>query len=129
MGLLVLILVAAVIWLYFKTKRLQERADKAARMAKQLENKRVITLQATSEQEPVSTQAVNTNNRRESPRAISASLNTGIPELDGPGMLLPIGEGISNQIFPRDQVEGYPITMLETVTSSKSLTKEKSIVK
>ena len=98
MGLLVLILVAAVIWLYFKTKSLQERADKAARMAKHLENKRGITPLATSQQEPVSIKAEKTNNRRESPRAISASLNTGIPELDGPGMYQRLtGQGPSSQ--------------------------------
>jgi len=98
LGLLVLILVAAVIWLYFKTKSLQERADKAARMAKHLENKRGITPLATSQQEPVSIKAEKTNNRRESPRAISASLNTGIPELDGPGMYQRLtGQGPSSQ--------------------------------
>ena len=104
MGLLIFILIATIIWFYFKNKDLQKKANSAQRTAIQLQEERV------RERRTVATPATERNNfeeditvasleNRESSTAEqprrqrstslqqnSDSLNTGIAELDGPGM-------------------------------------------
>ena len=104
MGFLIFVLIATVIWFYFKNKDLQKKANSAQRTAIQLQEERVI------ERRPVATAAAERNNFKEDITATSLenresstaeqprrqrstslqqnsdSLNTGIAELDGPGM-------------------------------------------
>ena len=104
MGFLIFVLIATVIWFYFKNKDLQKKANSAQRTAIQLQEERV------RECRPVETAAAERNDfeeditvpsfeNRESSTAEqprqhrstslqqnSDSLNTGIAELDGPGM-------------------------------------------
>ena len=104
MGFLIFVLIATVIWFYFKNKDLQKKANSAQRTAIQLQEERV------RERRSVATPATERNNfeeditvasleNRESSTAEqprrqrstslqqnSDSLNTGIAELDGPGM-------------------------------------------
>ena len=104
MGFLIFVLFATVIWFYFKNKDLQKKANSAQRTAIQLQEERV------RERRSVATPATERNNfeeditvasleNRESSTAEqprqhrstslqqnSDSLNTGIAELDGPGM-------------------------------------------
>ena len=104
MGLLIFVLIATVIWFYLKNKDLQKKANSAQRTAIQLQEERV------RERRSVATPATERNNfeeditvasleNRESSTAEqprqhrstslqqnSDSLNTGIAELDGPGM-------------------------------------------
>ncbi|MDA7432608.1 hypothetical protein N8506_01875 [Synechococcus sp. AH-601-N23] len=104
MGFLIFILIATVIWFYFKNKDLQKKANSAQRTAIQLQEERV------RERRPVVTAAAERNNLKEditvasfnnresstaeqprqhrstSLQQNSDSLNTGIAELDGPGM-------------------------------------------
>ena len=104
MGFLIFVLIATVIWFYFKNKDLQKRANSAQKTAIQLQEERV------RERRSVATPATERNNfeeditvasleNRESSTAEqprqhrstslqqnSDSLNTGIAELDGPGM-------------------------------------------
>ena len=104
MGFLIFVLIATVIWFYFKNKDLQKKANSAQRTAIQLQEERVI------ERRPVATPAAVRNNFEEDITATSLenresstaeqprqhgstslqqnsdSLNTGIAELDGPGM-------------------------------------------
>jgi hypothetical protein len=104
MGFLIFVLIATVIWFYFKNKDLQKKANTAERTASQLQEERV------RERRSVATAAAERNNfeeditvpsfeNRESSTAEqprrqrstslqqnSDSLNTGIAELDGPGM-------------------------------------------
>ena len=104
MGFLIFVLIATVIWFYFKNKDLQKKANSAQITALQLQEERVR--KCTS----VATTAVERNNLKEDITAASLenresstaeqprrqrstslqqnsdSLNTGIAELDGPGM-------------------------------------------
>ena len=104
MGFLIFVLIATVIWFYLKNKDLQKRANSAQKTAIQLQEERV------RERRSVATPATERNNfeeditvanheNRESSTAEqprqhrstslqqnSDSLNTGIAELDGPGM-------------------------------------------
>lgn len=104
MGLLIFVLIATIIWFYLKNKDLQKRANSAQKTAIQLQEERV------RERRSVATPATERNNfeeditvasleNRESSTAEqprqhrstslqqnSDSLNTGIAELDGPGM-------------------------------------------
>lgn len=104
MGFLIFVLIATVIWFYFKNKDLQKKANSAQRTAIQLQEERV------RERRPVATAAAERNNFKEDITATSLdnresstaeqprrqrstslqqnsdSLNTGIAELDGPGM-------------------------------------------
>ena len=104
MGFLILVLITIVIWFYFKNKDLQKKANSAQRTAIQLQEERV------RERRPVATAAAERNNFKEDITATSLenresstaeqprrqrstslqqnsdSLNTGIAELDGPGM-------------------------------------------
>ena len=104
MGFLIFVLIATVIWFYFKNKDLQKKANSAQITALQLQEERVR--KCTS----VATAAVERNNLKEDITAASLenresstaeqprqhrstslqqnsdSLNTGIAELDGPGM-------------------------------------------
>ena len=104
MGLLIFVLIATIIWFYLKNKDLQKRANSAQKTAIQLQEERV------RERRSVATAAAKRNNfeeditvarfeNRESSTAEqprqhrstslqqnSDSLNTGIAELDGPGM-------------------------------------------
>ena len=102
MGFLILVLIAIVIWFYFKNKDLQKKANSAQRTAIQLQEERV------RERRPIATAAAERNNFKEDITAASLenieystaeqpmqhrstslqqnsdSLNTGIVELDGP---------------------------------------------
>ena len=104
MGFLIFVLIATVIWFYFKNKDLQKKANSAQRTAIQLQEERV------RERRSVATTPVERNNFKEDITAASLesresstaeqprqhrstslqqnsdSLNTGIAELDGPGM-------------------------------------------
>ena len=104
MGFLIFVLIATVIWFYLKNKDLKKRANSAQKTAIQLQEERV------RERRSVATPATERNNfeeditvasleNRESSTAEqprqhrstslqqnSDSLNTGIAELDGPGM-------------------------------------------
>ena len=104
MGFLIFVLIATVIWFYFKNKDLQKRANSAQKTAIQLQEERV------RERRSVATPATERNNfeediivaslensesstaeqprqhRSTSLQQNSDSLNTGIAELDGPGM-------------------------------------------
>lgn len=106
MGFLILVLIAIVIWFYFKNKDLQKKANSAQRTAIQLQEERVrerrsaataaaaaernnfeedITV-ASLENRESSTAEQPRQHRSTSLQQNSDSLNTGIAELDGPGM-------------------------------------------
>ena len=104
MGFLIFVLIATVIWFYFKNKDLQKKANSAQRTALQIQKERVrerrsaattaaernnfeedITV-ARLENRESSTAEQPRQHRSTSLQQNSDSLNTGIPELDGPGM-------------------------------------------
>ena len=104
MGFLIFVLIATVIWFYFKNKDLQKKANSAQRTAIQLQEERVrerrsvatppterndfeedITV-ASLENRESSTAEQPRRQRSTSLQQNSDSLNTGIAELDGPGM-------------------------------------------
>ena len=104
MGLLIFVLIATIIWFYLKNKDLQKRANSAQKTAIQLQEERVrerrsvatpaterndfeedITV-ASLENRESSTAEQPRQHRSTSLQQNSDSLNTGIAELDGPGM-------------------------------------------
>ena len=104
MGLLIFVLIATIIWFYLKNKDLQKRANSAQKTAIQLQEERVrerrsvatpaterndfeedITV-ASLENIESSTAEQTRQHRSTSLQQNSDSLNTGIAELDGPGM-------------------------------------------
>ena len=104
MGFLILILIALVIWLYLKNKNLQKQAKTAQRTALQLQEEKIRERRAAESasaarnnfKEDITVETIDNRksssaeqprqHRNTSIQQNNNSLNTGIAELDGPGM-------------------------------------------